>query len=170
MDKILRNIMRYCFYGSFVPVFLLLVVTSLDVGARYIFNSSIDSALEICSMLLSMGISLGLGYVAFEKENFSVTFLLERLPATARIVLNAMTSFIAAGICFIMAVHATKKALYSYEIGEYTGALFKVYLFPAKFLFAFGFLLAGLACTAQFLGGLRRGNSDHIEERKDLLI
>jgi len=169
MDKILRNIMRYCFYASFVPVFLLLVITTLDVGARYIFNSSIDSALEICSMLLSMGISLGLGYVAFERENFSVTFLLDRLPATARNILNAMTSFFAASICFILVTHATKKALYSYEIGEYTGALFKVYFFPAKFLFAFGFLLACLAFTVHFIKGLRRGNSDHIEERKDII-
>ena len=160
MGRIFRKNLEINLYISLVPLIILPVLTTADVVARYIFNSSINSTLEICSLCLSMCVSLALANMTYERENFSVTFLMDRFSARVKKVLNIVTSFISAGICYVLVIPATRKAIYSLKTGEYAGGL-EVPVYPAKLLFAFGFLMVALVLTTQFLGDFYRDKGNH---------
>ena len=150
MDKMFRNVVKICFYISAGPMITLSLLTVLDVGARYILNASISSALDIASQCMSMSISLGMAHVTCNRENFAVKFLTDKVSPTSQAVLDTVTSGIAAGIFYVLAYQATMKAIYSLRVGENIGAL-AVPVFPARFLFAFGFALSSVALTFHLL-------------------
>jgi len=168
MGTIFRNILKITFYISTVPLMMLVVLTMLDVGARHLFNSAVTSTFEISQLLLSMMISLSLGYTTYIKDNFAVTFVKEKFPETVQRVLDVVACFIASAVCFILTMQASGQAIYSTKGAEFTGAL-EVPVYPTKWVFAFGFLLTALVLMIQFFGYLRRGKGDAIEERDQVL-
>lgn len=155
MAKIFHDIIKVVFYVSVLPLISLMVLTFLDVGARYAFNSSVNSTLEINELLLSILISLAVAYTTYQRDNFSVTFLTDRMTGRKKSVFDAISSFIAAVVCYVLSFQATLQAFYSLESGEYTGAL-EVPVYPAKFLFAFGCFLTAVVLTIQFGKTFRR--------------
>lgn len=78
------------------------------------------------------------------------SLITDKVSPTSQNVLDAITSFIPAVIFFVLAFQATMKAIYSLRVGENIGAL-AVPVFPARFLFAFGFALSSVALTLHFL-------------------
>ena len=162
MDKMFRNVVKICFYISAGPMITLSLLTVLDVGARYILNASINSALDIASQCMSVSISLGMAHVTCNRENFAVAFITDKVSPTSRAVLDAVTSGIAAGIFYVLAYQATMKAIYSLRVGENIGAL-AVPVFPARFLFAAGFALSSVALTFHLLSTFCPRKSDHVK-------
>ena len=168
MGTFFRNILKIAFYTSTLPLMMLVVLTMLDVGARHLFNSAISSAFEISQLLLSMLISLSLGYTTYIKDNFAVTFVKEKLPANVQRILDMVVCFTASAVCFILTMQASRQAIYSTKGAEFTGAL-EVPVYPTKWVFVFGFLLTALVLMTQFLGHLRRGQDDAIEAKDQIL-
>jgi TRAP-type C4-dicarboxylate transport system permease small subunit len=164
MGTIFRNTLKIAFYASLVPLMILVVLIVMDVGARYMFNSAVTSALEISQLLLSMLISLSLGYTTYIKDNFAVAFVVEKLPETVQNIIEMVSCCIASGVCFVLTSQAIKQAIYSTKGKEFTGAL-QLPVYPTKWVFALGCLLTAIVLVVQFLNAFRRGKRNSGEER-----
>lgn len=159
INMFFQNILKIAIYASLVPLVILVVLIVTDVAARYLFNSAVSSALEISELLLSMLISLSLGYTTYLKENFAVAFVVEKLPEKAQRILEAVSCCIASGVCFVLTTQAVTQAIYSTKGLEFSGALqFPVY--PTKWVFALGCFLTAVVLLIQFFSALRRGKAD----------
>ena len=83
-----------------------------------------------------------------------VTFIWDRVTPKAKGVMDSITAFFAAAVCFVLSVQSTLQAIYSFKSGEFAGAL-EVPIYPAKFIFAFGCLLTAFVLTTQSIKAIR---------------
>jgi len=153
-SNIFENGLKISLYISLVPLFVMPVLVAVDVVTRGILKAPIHDTVEITSFLLSMLISLALPYATYQKRNVVVTLIVNRLPVTARIVLDALTSFFAAGVIYLLSWQAAARGIYSLKVGEFVGAMC-IPTYPSRFLFSLGCLLTALALTGQFLQAFR---------------
>ncbi len=155
MRGVLKNIPRVCHFASCIPLFILVVITTLDVVARYAFRSSVPDAAEISGMLLGICISLALPLTVLKDEQVKFDLVVNLLPAAGRLVAEVVCLLFACALFALIAWQTVKRVLYSMASGEYIGAL-EIPIWPAKSVFAFGCLLTALVLVALFAGALRR--------------
>jgi TRAP-type C4-dicarboxylate transport system permease small subunit len=63
---------------------LMMFLTALDVGLRYIFNSPIPGALELVEYMMAVIVPFALTITAFNKAHIGVELIMERFPERFR--------------------------------------------------------------------------------------
>jgi TRAP-type C4-dicarboxylate transport system permease small subunit len=79
---------------SAAVIFLMVLVTTGDVLLRF-FRISIPGAYETIGFLSALAIAFALPYTAVEKGHIAVDFIVQRLPRSARIVVNVVNGTLA---------------------------------------------------------------------------
>lgn len=155
MRDVLKNVPRLCHLVSCLPLFILVAITTMDVVARYVFNTSVPDTAEISAMLLGICISLSLPFATLRQEQVRVDMVVNRLPARGRAVAEVVTLFVSTVLFALIAWQTIKRVLYSMNSGEYIGAM-EIPIWPAKSVFAISCLLTALVLAALFVSALRR--------------
>lgn len=78
--------------------FAMMVLTSCDVVARYVFNSPIRGAFELTEIFMGMMVFLAAPAMTWAGENICVTLLTERLPPGMARLLQVLGDLVCAGI------------------------------------------------------------------------
>jgi len=155
-NTIIQRIIKMLFYLSAVPLFTIVILTVIDIFARYVFRTSLFDTIEMTSLLLSVIISLGLAYVTYQREHVSVSLFVNMVSDRVKKILDSVTSFIAFTGFSLLTWKAMARALYSLKLGEFVGSR-EIPVYPAKFIFAFGCLLTTFVLMLIFIDSLLAG-------------
>lgn len=161
--KAIRRVARALQYASCLPLFVMIVLTSSDVVARYALSTSVPDTAELSAMMLGLSISLSLAHTTLNGEQVRFDLLLGRLRPTSRMIVDALNLLISASIFVLIFWQAVKRVGDSFGSGEYIGSM-EVPLWPAKAVFALGCGLTALALVAALVASLRGTGREHLEK------
>ena len=159
MKKIFKSTLTVLGYINVFFLVSLTVITVIDVIGRYVFNTSFVDAMTLSSYLLAVINALALPGITLRKGHVQVDLIYDRLPAGVRQGLDAFGSLLAGILFSLMSWFAFAKASYSFRRGIYKGWM-RLPEYPAKYLFAFGCLLAAVTFFSLFFNALVAGKGN----------
>jgi TRAP-type C4-dicarboxylate transport system permease small subunit len=74
---------------------MMMFLTALDVGLRYIFNSPIPGALELVEYMMAVIVPFAVTVTAFNKAHIGVDLIMERFPKRFQTLTACLTNLIA---------------------------------------------------------------------------
>lgn len=120
---------------------LMMFLTALDVGLRYIFNSPISGALELVEYMMAVVVPFAVTVAAFEKAHIGVDLIMERFPKKIRIYVACLTNLMIFVLYALIAWQSFLNIFEQYNSGM-TSAVLLIpnYPFVASLTAAFGLL------------------------------
>ncbi len=82
---------------------LMMFLTALDVGMRYIFNRPVSGAFELVEYMMAIIIPFCIAYCAEKRGHVAVEFILARFPKKVQITVEALVIFVAIVFAIVMA-------------------------------------------------------------------
>ena len=105
---------------------LMMFLTALDVGLRYMFNSPISGALELVEYMMAVIVPFALTVTAYEKAHIGVEMIMDKFPRRFRAYVACSTHLLT---LFLYALITWQGFLYIFE--EYdSGMTSAVLLIP----------------------------------------
>lgn len=127
-----------------ISTFALMILTSADAASRYLLNSPITGAYEISEKYLMVAaIFLGLSYAYRGGVFIRVTFLVDMLPPSAKLVCNYAAQILSLIFCVILFVAPLQEAIRAMG-DDTTLSTVPIPVGPAYFLVPIGFFAMGL--------------------------
>lgn len=141
-----------------ISTFALMILTSADAASRYLLNSPITGAYEITEKYLMVAaIFLGLSYGYRGGVFIRVTFLVDMLPASAKLLCNYAAQILSLVFCAILFMAPLQEAIRAMG-DDTTLSAVPIPIGPAYFLVPIGFLTMGLLMLID-LARVRTGES-----------
>ena len=84
-------------------LFLMMLLTALDVGLRYIFNRPLPGAFELVEYMMAIVIPFSIAYCAQERGHVSVELILGRFPKKVQVAVECLMTFVAMIFSIIVA-------------------------------------------------------------------
>ena len=119
---------------------MMLMVTA-NVFGRYIFNSPIESTLELTEFFMVAIVYMGLSYTQFLKAQINIELITSRLSGKRRAVCD-LISYLACFVFFALIVwHGTRMFTESWDMREITMGTIELPVYPSKLLVPIGSLI-----------------------------
>lgn len=134
-DKWIRRIENLCATAAGVALFLMMLITVLDVALRYIFNSPLEWSFDVISKYLMVAaFFLILSYTLRIDAHVGINLIVRRLSIRSRRILNVagnMLSFVFFSIVFVAGTTVTWEAWVAHErpIGAISWPIWTSYVF-----------------------------------------
>lgn len=135
--KIIDGVNRLFVNAAAVVLFFLMLMTSLDVAGRYVFNAPITGVFELTEFMMVCVVFLAMVHAQAEKGHVAVDLVVNRFPGkvqAAIVVANYLISFL------VMALISWKSVERGFEVmraGECSGTL-GIPVHPFVFIVALG--------------------------------
>jgi TRAP-type C4-dicarboxylate transport system permease small subunit len=128
---------------SAAVLFLMMMITAVDVVGRYVFNKPLNGGFEVTEMLLAALIYCGLPLVSQRREHIVIdtfdTFMSRTVKRTLDVIAEIVCSLILFGIGYLIFRRAVRVA----EYGDTTNVL-KLPLAPVAYLMGTMIVIAAL--------------------------
>lgn len=135
---------RVLLFAGIVAMLAMMCLTSADALSRYLFNSPILGAYELTEKYLMVAsIFLGLSYAYRGGMFIRVTFLVDRLPPTLKVIVNTVVQLITLAFCVFVLVASTQQAVRGWRDDTTLSAL-PIPVGPAYTFVPLGFLALSL--------------------------
>jgi len=124
-------------------VFCMMLLTTVDVVLRYIFNSPLMGAFEVSEFMMVTIVFFSLAYTQFQKGHVSVDIIVSRLSQKKQAFVDLFNHGATIIILLLIAWRSSLTALELYDTMETTGTV-PIPVFPFVFVVAFGCLAMGI--------------------------
>jgi len=124
-------------------LFLLMLLTFVDVVARYLFNFPLRGGFEVTELMLLVLIFAGLPLVSHADEHVTMDFIDRLLPERGRRLLARLVHGICAAVMLFLTWQVWIKAGRISSYGDTTDVL-RIPIGPFVYFMAFAILLTGL--------------------------
>jgi TRAP-type C4-dicarboxylate transport system permease small subunit len=142
---------------------IMMLLTTADAGGRYLFNRPILVAYELTTnYLMIAAVFLAMPYAYRQGANIRVTFLVERLPRAARLVVDHAVQLVSLAYCAAV-VLAVFQQMRHVRLTNTTFATLDLPMWPAHLLVTAGLFLTTLLMLLD-LPRVRRGRSSLITD------
>jgi len=74
---------------------LMMLLTALDVGLRYLFNRPLSGAFEMVEYMMAIIIPFSIAYCAEQRGHVAVELILARFPKRMQLIVEALMTFVA---------------------------------------------------------------------------
>ena len=125
-------------------LFIMMLLTFIDVTGRYVFNSPLPALHEIISFMMPGLIFCILPLVCSKEEHVTIDLLDVFVPTRLKRLQSIFVNLISSGAMFFLAWRLAEKSASHYEFGEVTDDLYLI-LWPCSLLIA---VLSGIAAIA----------------------
>jgi TRAP-type C4-dicarboxylate transport system permease small subunit len=141
-----------------LATFGMMLLMTVDAAGRYLFNRPILAAYELTTNYLMVAvIFLALPYAYRQGANIRVTFLVDRLGPTPRLVIDHLVQVISILYCAALVFATAQQARHVLSTGT-TFATLDLPLWPAHVVVSAGLFLTTLMMLVD-LGRARKGRS-----------
>ena len=134
VERILLACETVLVWIAILALIVLMFLTTADATFRYLFNSPITGAYEITEKyLITMGIFLAFSYAYRGDVFIRVSFLVDRFPPAAKLIVDYAAQILTLGYCAFFAVATLNEAINSMWEGSTLSAV-PIPLAPSYFL------------------------------------
>lgn len=149
-------------YFAGLSLILMMIHVTLDVVFKYFFKLPIPGTAEVVAAYYMIGtVFLPLAYIEVHNRPIVVELFYDRLPATLRPPLDILATALSIAFYAFLMWQSTKIALSALESGEYIDGLWKVVVWPSRFLIPLGLLAACAALVLRLLMLLTGRKTSH---------
>ena len=124
-------------YGAFafgmIWVLVMMVLTAVDVGSRYLFSAPVTGTLELSEIMLALFGMLGMAYAERHNANVKVEIIQKIMPPKAMLALEILTTFLSLAIMLLLAWQGWVMGIEEYHYKTATDTL-GIPLYPFFFL------------------------------------
>jgi len=92
--SLVQKFTRGIAFGAMFLLLPMMFLSATDITLRKIFSTTVPGTMELSSYMLALFILLGLSYTHQCRAHVRVSFLLDRLPAMAKTVIEIILSFL----------------------------------------------------------------------------
>jgi len=138
---------------------MMMLVTTVDVISRFLFNLPVLGSIEITGFLLVATILLGIPYAAAKKQHVTIDILTYKLSDRKRLVLHSITTLVAIILFSVVVWRSIQYAILMDKMNRVTAVL-QTPIFPFVLLVAFGFALTCFVLLGDLLRNLDKGISN----------
>ncbi len=131
-----------------VVLFVMMMLTAVDVFTRYVLNSPIRGAFEISEILMAVLIFAGLPLVSRKDEHVTIEFAERLIPPALRVVMDAFVHLACSAMMFGAAWLMWLKAQRISQYGDNTATL-KIEIAPFVYLMCALILVTALIHLAK---------------------
>ncbi|WP_166652479.1 TRAP transporter small permease [Enterovirga rhinocerotis] len=135
---------------------LIIVIVTVDVAGRFLFNMPFHGGVEASELLMVVLVFFGLAAAQQQRQNYTIELLVRHLPPQAQRGFELVGYLVCFVIVVMLAWPSTKQALSSFERGEAGFGVVPFPLWPARILLAVGLWLLAV----QFLCDIYRFFAD----------
>jgi TRAP-type C4-dicarboxylate transport system permease small subunit len=153
LDKVIRPVKRIALVLATTALAVMMFLTALDVGLRYIFNSPIPGALELVEYLMAVMVPFALTITAFNKAHIGVELIMERFSEQVRLYVACVTHLMITGL---YALITWQSLLYIFEqqSSGMTSAVLLIPNYPFVASLTVAFALLSLITLMHFIENL----------------
>jgi tripartite ATP-independent transporter DctM subunit len=131
----------------------MMLVTTIDVIGRYIFNSPLRGASEIAEFLQVIVVFFGVAYTATQKGHVAVDFLFTRLPQRGQRFLIRFVSLVSAALFAVIAWESVAQSLV-FKASMRSSPVLEIPDWPFVLVVAFGSGLLSIVLLGDFVESL----------------
>jgi TRAP-type transport system small permease protein len=142
-ERFFASFTRYGDYLARLGMVALLALVTINVIARYFFNS-IQGTYDYVQLILSVAVSLAVAYTAYERGHIEIEILMERMPKRVQSVFGAIMMLISAVFFAIASWQCVRVGISMRAANETTMSIY-VPFYPFLYILAFGLALTTLA-------------------------
>ena len=132
---------------------VMMLLTTMDVTLRYVFNRPITGAYELTALMLAVLVAFGLAYTQVHKEHIRIDFIVSRFSPRARAFVDSITTLVGIGILSLITWQSILYAE-SLRAGGDTTSVFLIPLYPSVWVVVFGSAIFCLAFIVDLLNHL----------------
>jgi TRAP-type transport system small permease protein len=99
IESIVHRLNKYIIWISMGTLFLMMVLVTIGVVARYLFNSPLRGDMEIQELMMVLIVFIAFPFCQMEKGNVYVELLIDRLKGRSKAILQSCAYF--AGLIII---------------------------------------------------------------------
>ncbi len=141
---------------------LMMVHVTLDVVLKYFFKMPIPGTAEVVAAYYMIGtVFLPLAYIEVHNRPIMVELLYDRLPSSLHRPLDVLATLLSIAFYAFLTWQSTKIALTALENREYVDGLWKVVVWPSRFLIPLGLAAACAALVLRLGVLLTGGRAEH---------
>ena len=130
---------------------LMMFLTAVDVGLRYIFNRPISGALELVEYLMAVLVPFALTVTAFNKAHIGVELIMERFPESVRRYVACATHLMVATLYSLITWQSFMYIFEQWDSGM-TSAVLLIPNYPFVASLTAAFALLSLIALMHFMG------------------
>lgn len=119
-------------------LFFMMIMITVDVTGRYLFNSPIPGTLEFTEFLMVFVVFFSMAFVQLEKRHIRVELVTQRLPKKLDDGMSIATLLIGAVFFGLLAWQSWFSAWSAFEYREASEGLIQIPIYPPKFAIPFG--------------------------------
>ena len=154
-EKFNRTISIWIEWIGFGALFLMVVLTCVDVVGAKIFREPVFGALDVMMLAQLIAISFGVSMALIIGRHVRVEFFIILLPNRLRSIVGCLVNFFGL-ILFILIVWRLFAFGHHLQIGGEESATARIPLYPFAYAAAIGFIPVCLVYTQQLLAALVR--------------
>jgi TRAP-type transport system small permease protein len=140
----------------------IVLVTTVDVTGRYLFNKPLLGSLEITELTMAVLGGFAMFYTTTQRGHISVDLFFVRFSRRARLIVESFASLLGFGAWGVIAYQVYLLGMRVLRLGE-SSTLLRIPLSPFQFTFALGLSLYSLTLLIQ---GLRPLLSEESEKKE----
>ena len=149
--RLMSKIERVSANISGIFILVMMILTTIDVFLRYVFNSPLDWNFEFQSLLLVGVAYLGISYVQSHRGHICMDVFSSRLSKTNQLGLQLLNDAIFLFLAVIITWQMGLQAWIAWVTGDFVWGVVKFPLWPAKWIITLGTGLISLRLISDIL-------------------
>lgn len=148
--KFLEGLSKWMGVLSSAITFVMMVLVTISIIARFVFNNPIIGVVETTELLMVVVIYLGLAYVQLNHGHITVEVVVSKLSKQRRLPVTVFSLLISIVFFGLLTWYGGEEAYDSVRINEVTGGSY-IPMYPSKIALAFGSLIMTIMLLSELI-------------------
>ncbi|MBI2832028.1 MAG: TRAP transporter small permease [Chloroflexi bacterium] len=131
----------------------MMVLVTVDVASRYLFNAPILGAMELSQFMMVILVFFGLAYTAAEKGHIMTEMVVSRLSPRMKAIVNSFVALLGAALFGIMTWQGTLDSMEWFKMRGISDIL-RIPIFPFRLLVPLGALFLSIELLIQLVDSI----------------
>ncbi len=140
-------------YIGGVVLFILVIMTTIDVTGRYLFSKPLPATYELTQFMFSIIVFFGMAYFGIIKRHIRINLLVDKFPTTTQNIIDTTTGLLSLGMCSVLSWQAVVQARVL-QLDKLRSDIWHIPIFPFQLLVALALAILGVVLLADFLESL----------------
>ncbi len=151
--KIVNTPSKILNYIGSVVLFMLVIMTTIDVTGRYLFSKPLPATYELTQFMFSITVFFGMAYFGIIKRHIRINLLVDKFPTAAQNIIDTTTGLLSLGMCIVLSWQAFVQARVL-QLDKLRSDIWHIPIFPFQLLIALALAILGMVLLADFLESL----------------